>query len=299
MTSRTTTPTPPLQITDQSEENTEELTNEVPKRISSPPPVLPSVTQEDGASDTFGFDLLELARKQETENQALLHFLSGTSTSNHETQSKPETKEEVISSFNDHQGLNSEALLDDLIPSKDPCYLNMKLRDSSVLLLHSITAESVYSFINSLAKDCYEIYFGSIDEKSREKKEKEKEGEGEVKKEFKFNEDEKEMIIEENWIRIKKSIEKNRNSLCSNARLETQLLVAQHLLEARSRNSSTTTDDLNYVDQIAEEVSIELHQLVKTREECIEEGKIKIRELISVTGNVFWDKIKIPLFSNP
>lgn len=74
------------------------------------------------------------------------------------------------------------------------------------------------------------------------------------------------------------------------------------LLEARSRNSSSTTttpsDSLNYADQIAEEVSTELNQLVKIREESIEEG-IKIRELISVTGNVFWDKVKIPLLSNP
>lgn len=297
MTSRSTSPASPLPPTDQSEGNTGS-TIEPPKRIASPPPILPSITQENGASDTFGFELLELARKQETENEALLHFLSGsTETSTKPESTKPESKAKTISSFNDHKGLNSEALLDDLIPSKDPCYLNMKLRDSSVLLLHSITAESVYSFIMSLAKDCYEIYFGSSTRKSSEK-DQEKEG-GDEKKISEFNEDEKEMIIEDNWIRIKKSIEKNRNSLCSNARLESQLLVAQHLLEARSRNSSTTTtDNPNYADQIAEEVSIELKELVKTREESIEEG-IKIRELISVTGNVFWDKVKIPLLSNP
>lgn len=222
MASRATSPTPP---TDQLEGNAES-TIEPTKRVASPPPVLPSITQEEGGSDTFGFELLELARKQESENEALLHFLSGSSETPSKPEStKPESNEKTISSFNDHKGLNSEALLDDLIPSKDPCYLNMKLRDSSVLLLHSITAESVYSFIISLAKDCYEIYFGSTT-KSTSEKDQEVEG---GKKGFEFNEDEKEMIIEENWIRIKKSIEKNRNSLCSNARLESQLLVAQHV----------------------------------------------------------------------
>ncbi|EGF97012.1 uncharacterized protein MELLADRAFT_114663, partial [Melampsora larici-populina 98AG31] len=170
MASRATSPSPP---TDQLKEDTES-TIEPTQRIASPPPVLPSITQEDGGSDTFGFELLELARKQETENQALLHFLSGsTETPSKPELTKPESKEKAISSFNDHKGLNSEALLDDLIPSKDPCYLNMKLRDSSVLLLHSITAESVYSFIISLAKDCYEIYFGSTSNQNTLEKDQE------------------------------------------------------------------------------------------------------------------------------
>ncbi|KAG0142341.1 hypothetical protein CROQUDRAFT_662636 [Cronartium quercuum f. sp. fusiforme G11] len=246
------------------------------KRIVSPPPILPKLqTDGNGEENTFGFELLELARRQQNDNQALLHFLSGSSQTDQSSTGPQDSQSSAQKA-----GLNSAALSDDLIPSTDPCYLNLNLRDITVRLLHSITSQTIHTFITSLAQDSHQIYFGSSPDHQSS-----------------FNNDEKDMIMYDNRVRIRRSTEKNREALCQNARLESQLLVAQHLLEARSRTppnpETSIIEDHHYADQIAKEVASELAQLIETREEGSDGPTI--RKLISVTGNVLWDQLPIPL----
>lgn len=172
-----------------------------PKSSPSPPtlPELSNQSDSDQHHQSFGFDLLQL----DQQNQSLLHFLSSGSGSGSGSQSSIEPTSTL------QRGLNSTSLSDDLIPAKDSCYFNLNLRDMTVRLLHTITSESIYHFIISLHLESFQIYSDLIKQIDTQSQ--------------------REMIQDEIRSHLRRSTERNRTSLCQNARLESQLLVAQHV----------------------------------------------------------------------
>ncbi|MBW0461798.1 hypothetical protein O181_001513 [Austropuccinia psidii MF-1] len=169
---------------------------------------------------------------------------------------------------------------DDLIPPNDPCYLHLKLRDKSVELLHFITARTILDFIDSLLPDQPAIDL--LKDPS---------------------------VI--NQFDIVQVVTKNQTCLARNARLETQLIVGQYLLESRS----SLIDDLSITSSINED-----HQKTSKSVETKISDYItnqfnyslpslttlpsttknqKITDLISVFGTVIsWDKVLIYLSNN-
>lgn len=158
-----------------------------------------------------------------------------------------------------------DSTCDDLIPSGDPSHQNLKLRNLSVDLLQRLTARTILSFVLSLLED--EDLIGFSTTTTRES--------------------------------IIRSVLKNRDSFARLSRSETQIIIAESLLVARSRIVS------EYEDETTAQYELPGSEEKSTLEERLEERRVsgvveeQLKELIKNQFTIYEHPFRNPTNHSP
>ncbi|KAH9440270.1 hypothetical protein Pst134EB_030893 [Puccinia striiformis f. sp. tritici] len=131
-----------------------------------------------------------------------------------ETQSQPQSQSQT-------NPVVKDSTSDDLIPSDDPCYHNLKLRNLSVELLQRLTSKTILSFILSLLDGDQVVHHQSTATQNS----------------YSIDDQTRHSII--------KSVQNNRESFARQSRAEAQLIIGQYLLETRSKILEDFENELN------------------------------------------------------
>ncbi|KAH9446437.1 hypothetical protein MJO28_016562 [Puccinia striiformis f. sp. tritici] len=135
-----------------------------------------------------------------------------------ETQSQPQSQSQT-------NPVVKDSTSDDLIPSDDPCYHNLKLRNLSVELLQRLTSKTILSFILSLLDGDQVVHHQSTATQNS----------------FSIDDHTRHSII--------RSVQNNRESFARQSRAEAQLIIGQYLLETRSKILEDFENESNSTNQ--------------------------------------------------